>query len=68
MPLPVLVGYGYLGSCFCGFDMRHKMVRICKSGDKDDIVAEIDVKEIKIRKKLKIIILIGIISVVLYDI
>ena len=60
------VGMGILG-VFVVL-MRHKMVRILKAGDKDDIVAEIDVKEIKIRKKLEIIILIGIISAVLYDI
>ena len=48
--------------------MRHKMVKILKMGDKEDLVAEIDGKEIKIRKKLEIIILIGIISAVLYDI
>ena len=47
--------------------MRRKMVKILKAGDKDDVVAEIDSREIKIRKKLEIIILIGIISVVLYD-
>ena len=60
------VGMGILG-VFVVL-MRHKMVRILKAGDKDDVVAEIDVKEIKIRKKLEIIILIGIISAVLYDI
>jgi len=60
------VGMGILG-VFVVL-MRHKMVRILKAGDKDDIVAEIDVKEIKIRKKLEIIILIGIVSAVLYDI
>lgn len=60
------VGMGILG-VFVVL-MRHKMVRILKAGDKDDIVAEIDVKEIKIIKKLEIIILIGIISAVLYDI
>ena len=48
--------------------MRHKIVKILKAGDKDDIVAEIDVKEIKIRKKLEIIILIGIVSAVLYNV
>ena len=47
--------------------MRRKMVKILKAGDKDDVVAEIDSREIKIRKKLEIIILIGIISAVLYD-
>ncbi|MEK7069717.1 MAG: aromatic amino acid transport family protein, partial [Patescibacteria group bacterium] len=60
------VGMGILG-VFVVL-MRHKMVRILKAGDKDDVVAEIDVKEIKIRKKLEIIILIGIVSAVLYDI
>lgn len=60
------VGMGILG-VFVVL-MRHKMVRMLKTGDKDDIVAEIDVKEIKIRKKLEIIILIGIISAVLYDV
>ena len=48
--------------------MRHKIVKILKIGDKEDLVAEIDSKEIKIRKKLEIVILVGIISAVLYDI
>lgn len=60
------VGMGILG-VFVVL-MRHKMVKILKDGDKDDVVAEIDVKEIKIRKKLEIIILVGIISAVLYDV
>src|SRR3989344_8129973 len=48
--------------------MRHKIVKILKIGDKEDLVAEIESKEIKIRKKLEIVILVGIISAVLYDI
>lgn len=48
--------------------MRHKIVKILKAGDEKDLVAEIDSREIKIRKKLEIIILVGIISAVLYDI
>ena len=60
------VGMGILG-VFVVL-MRRKMVKLLKAGDKDDIVAEIDAKEIKIRKKLEIIILIGIISAVLYDV
>ena len=60
------VGMGILG-IFVVL-MRHKIVKILKAGDKDDVVAEIDSREIKIRKKLEIIILIGIISAVLYDI
>ena len=42
--------------------------KMLKMGDKEDLVAEIESKEIKIRKKSEIIILIGIISAVLYDI
>ena len=60
------VGMGILGIFIVL--MRHKIVKILKAGDKDDVVAEIDSQEIKIRKKLEIIILIGIISAVLYDI
>ena len=60
------VGMGILGIFIVL--MRHKIVKILKMGDKEDLVAEIDGKEIKIRKKLEIIILIGIISAVLYDI
>ena len=60
------VGMGILGIFIVL--MRHKIVKILKAGDKDDVVAEIDSREIKIRKKLEIIILIGIISAVLYDI
>jgi len=48
--------------------MRHKIVKILKIGDKEDLVAEIESKKIKIRKKLEIVILVGIISAVLYDI
>lgn len=48
--------------------MRHKIVKVLKAGDEKDLVSEIDSREIKIRKKLEIIILIGIISAVLYDI
>ena len=33
--------------------MRRKMVKILKAGDKDDVVAEIDSREIKIRKNWK---------------
>ena len=60
------VGMGILGIFIVL--MRHKIVKILKAGDKDDLVAEIDSKEIKIRKKLEIVILIGIISAVLYDV
>ena len=60
------VGMGILG-VFVVL-MRRKMVTLLKSGDKEDIIAEIDAKEIKIRKKLEVIILIGIISAVLYDV
>ena len=60
------VGMGILGIFIVL--MRHKIVKILKAGDKDDVVAEIDSKEIKIRKKLEIIILIGIVSAVFYDI
>lgn len=60
------VGMGILG-VFVVL-MRHKMVKMLKDGDKDDVIAEIDAKEIKIRKKLEIIILVGIISAVLYDV
>ena len=60
------VGMGILG-IFVVL-MRHKIVKVLKAGDKDDLVAEIDSREIKIRKKLEIIILIGIISAVLYDV
>ena len=60
------VGMGILGIFIVL--MRHKIVKILKMGDKEDLVAEVDSKEIKIRKKLEIIILIGIISAVLYDI
>ena len=60
------VGMGILGIFIVL--MRHKIVKILKAGDKDDLVAEIDSKGIRIRKKLEIVILIGIISAVLYDI
>ena len=60
------VGMGILGIFIVL--MRHKIVKILKIGDKEDLVAEIDSKEIKIRKKLEIVILVGIISAVLYDI
>ena len=60
------VGMGILG-IFVVL-MRHKIVKVLKAGDKDDLVAEIDSREIKIRKKLEIIILVGIISAVLYDV
>lgn len=60
------VGMGILGIFIVL--MRHKIVKILKAGDKDDVVAEIDSREIKIRKKLEVIILIGIISAVLYDV
>ena len=48
--------------------MRRKIVKILKVGDRDDLVSEIDSREIKIRKKLEIIILVGIVSAVLYDV
>ena len=60
------VGMGILGIFIVL--MRHKIVKILKAGDKDDVVAEIDSGEIKIRKKLEVIILIAIVSAVLYDI
>ena len=60
------VGMGILGIFIVL--MRHKIVKILKAGDKDDLVVEIDSKEIKIRKKLEVIILVGVISAVLYDI
>lgn len=60
------VGMGILGIFIVL--MRRKIVKILKAGDRDDIVAEIDIKEIKIRKKLELIILTGIILAVLYDI
>ena len=60
------VGIGILGIFIVL--MRHKIVKILKAGDKDDVVAEIDSGEIKIRKKLEVIILIAIVSAVLYDI
>jgi len=60
------VGMGILGIFI--ILMRHKIVKILKIGDKEDLVAEIESKEIKIRKKLEIVILVGIISAVLYDI
>jgi len=60
------VGMGILGIFIVL--MRHKIVKILKMGDKEDLVAEIESKEIKIRKKLEIVILVGIISAVLYDI
>ena len=43
------VGMGILG-IFVVL-MRHKIVKILKAGDKDDVVAEIDSREIKIKKK-----------------
>jgi len=60
------VGMGILGIFIVL--MRHKIVKILKMGDKEDLVAEIESKEIKIRKKLEIVILVGIISAVLYDV
>jgi len=60
------VGMGILGIFIVL--MRHKIVKILKIGDKEDLVAEIESKEIKIRKKLEIVILVGIISAVLYDV
>ena len=60
------VGMGILG-IFVVL-MRRKIVKILKVGDRDDLVSEIDSREIKIRKKLEIIILVGIVSAVLYDV
>jgi len=47
--------------------MRHKIIGVLKAGDKDDLVAEIDRKDIKVKRSLEIIILIGIVSAVIYD-
>lgn len=60
------VGMGILGIFIVL--MRRKIVKVLKAGDRDDIVAEIDNKEIKIRKKLELVILTGIIFAVSYDI
>lgn len=60
------VGMGILGIFIVL--MRRKIVKILKAGDRDDIVAEIDSREIKIRKKLELVILTGIIFAVSYDI
>ena len=69
--VPILAIIGSFGMGILGIFvvlMRHKIVKILRAGDKDDVVAEIDSQEIKIRKKLETIIFVGIISAVLYNV